>query len=760
MHFTFTPPPSVPLDKIETHLKRAYGLSGILHPIAAERDQNFRLECGEATYLLKICAADEGFALAEAQALALQHIAETGPDLPVPRIINSKSGNAVTPLSHEDEEYPVLLLDWLPGNVMGVQSPHHLPELGNVLARLGKAMRGFAHPAIVERKLIWNVMQADALLPDVKLLPQPWQGRATAILEDFAHLTRPKLRKLRAQTIHGDAHPYNVLIGAQGLSGVIDFGDMIHAPLIVDLANTIADCLHGESDITAVFSQLLSSYHVVTPLEREEVEALTAIVKARLVSTTIIAKLRGATGVGLTESIEELSSTSLAALDNIYQQEKNVATLCLDITGNASRPVLADTMQRRIAAMGPRPLLFYSKPLHMLRGQGVWLHADDGSAYLDCYNNVAHVGHAHPVVADAIARQLRILNTNTRYLTDESIQYAEALKATLDPSLDTVIFVNSGSEANDVAYRMAKVFTGNTGALCMDFAYHGVTTISDALSPSNYPAGKWNFPWVRQLEAPDVYRSSLIEGDAFAALADAPIADLQKHGPGVALTVIDSAFMTNGILVPPQGYVKGIVERTHRAGGLFVADEVQSGFGRLGSHMWGHQRHGVVPDFVTIGKPAGNGYPIGVIVTRAEILGRFVEETGPFFSTFGGGNAACVAGLAVLDVMRREDLMSNAVGTGGLFRDHLKILMQRHELIGDIRGAGLAIGVELVKDRKSREPAREETKRLLDLMRNEGVLIGSDGKRGNVLKIRPPLVFKPEHVEHAVAALDKSLSHV
>jgi 4-aminobutyrate aminotransferase-like enzyme len=409
--------------------------------------------------------------------------------------------------------------------------------------------------------------------------------------------------------------------------------------------------------------------------------------------------------------------------------------------------------------------LFYSDPLHMVKGEGVWLTASDGRRYLDCYNNVPHVGHCNPHVVEAVSRQLRVLNTNTRYLTNEAVNYAERLKATLDPSLDTVIFVNSGSEANDVAWRMAKAWTGNRGLVAMDFAYHGVTEASDAMSPSNYPAGKFVKPHVRQIEAPDDYRGPYRRGDndlagKYAALIDPEIDALRQQGLGVALGILDSAFMTNGILDAPIGYVKSLVEKLHAAGGLFVADEVQSGFGRMAPAYWGHQHHGVTPDFVTIGKPAGNGYPVGAIITRAAILDKFVGETGPFFSTFGGGNAACAAGIAVMDVIEHDGLVQRAAQVGQKFRDRLRELMQQHEIIGDVRGVGLATGVELVHDRATLEPAAAEAKQLLNLLRDNGVLIGSDGKFGNVLKLRPPLVFETEHVEIAISAFDRALSRL
>ena len=766
MTITLHRPPTIPFDVIQSHLKAHYGVEGALTLVTAERDQNIHIETLAGPLLLKISGAEEGAASVEAQALALQHIADVDVGLPVPRVVPPLSDGPISLIVHDGVKYPALLLTWLEGELL---ASAHVPyrnwrSLGGLVARLGKAMRGFVHPAVSQRSLVWDVMRADELLPHICILGEAWQDKAKPLLTGFRVALKPQLKHLRTQIIHGDIHPHNLVVVNDTVTGIIDFGDMVHGPLVLDIVATIADCLHEEQDITGVFSDLVRGYHDVTPLEDAEVELVVDLVKIRLLAGAIISRLQAGEGQEATEAIASYALPSLQTLENVMTHEEALRTVCRSAAG---LPVAIndDVLARRTAAMGPKPLLFYSKPLHMLRGQGVWLHADDGRRYLDCYNNVAHVGHAHPRVADAVARQLRILNTNTRYLTDQSIAYAEALKATLHPSLDTVIFVNSGSEANDVAWRMANVFTGNTGALCTDFAYHGVTMAADALSPSNYPLGKWRFPHVRQLEAPDLYRGPVTgeqenPGAACAALADGPIAELRAAGHGVSIAIMDSAFMTNGILDAPAGYVSGVMQRVHAAGGLFIADEVQSGFGRMGSHMWDHQRHGVVPDFVTIGKPAGNGYPIGAIITRADILQRFVAETGPFFSTFGGGNAACAAGLAVLDVMHDEKLMAAAETTGNAFRQNLRKLMQDHEIIGDVRGSGLAVGVELVRSRQTKEPAFAETKRVLDLMREQGVLIGSDGKHGNVLKLRPPLVFNSENADQVVATLDKVLQQL
>ena len=297
----------------------------------------------------------------------------------------------------------------------------------------------------------------------------------------------------------------------------------------------------------------------------------------------------------------------------------------------------------------------------------------------------------------------------------------------------------------------------------MEFAYHGITDATDAFSPSN-AVEYWKAPHMRLLPPPDDYRGPYKRGEnqlaeRYAALADQPIASLAMSPHGLAAVMIDSAFMTNGMLDAPPGYLQAIADRVRAAGGLFIADEVQSGFGRMGTATWGHQHHGVVPDFVTIGKPAGNGHPIGVIVTRPEILEHFTKSAA-FFSTFGGNNVSCAAGIAVLDVIRDERLIENARTTGAHLRGLLANLKTKHSLIGDVRGVGLAIGVELVRDRKTLEPADRETRQLVNLVRDEGVLIGTEGIHGNILKIRPPIVLRREHAELAASAVDRALKRL
>ncbi len=509
--------------------------------------------------------------------------------------------------------------------------------------------------------------------------------------------------------------------------------------------------------------QITKGYHSITPLEEQEMDVLLSLVETRILMNPVIQALRSEGGAPQS-NYQDDCQRAFPLLDEV--EISRMAFVNILRRGAALPPISTsgpDTvdgmLERRKRVMGKKLYMFYDRPLHLVKGEGVWLKASDGKTYLDCYNNVPHVGHCHPYVIGAIDRQMRQLNTNTRYLSEQSIAYAERLTATLDKSLTAVIYVNSGSEANDIAWRMAKAWTGHSGGLAMDFAYHGVTDAVDPFSPSNDMAN-WNFPHMRVITPPDDYRGPFKRGDnniaqRYADLADAPITDLAQSPCGVAAAMVDSAFMSNGMLDVPNGYLAAVVGKIRAAGGLFIADEVQSGFGRMGTALWGHQHHGVVPDFVTIGKPAGNGHPIGVLITRPEILDHFIK-TAPFFSTFGGNNVSCAAGIAVLDIIRDENLVENCKTTGAYLKARLLELKNKFDLIGDVRGVGLALGVELVRDRRTLDPATAEAKRLVNLVREQGVLLGSEGVLGNILKIRPPAVLQPAHADIAVAALEQA----
>ena len=630
-------------------------------------------------------------------------------------------------------------------------------------------MRGFFHPAAGRRELLWDVRMAPTYLPLLETLPTEQREAAARVLQHGIDGVLPRLAALRAQAIHGDLHGHNLILDSAGdIAGIIDFGDMIHGPLICDLGAALADLMAPAGRMEVVLDNLVAGYHQVTPLEADERALLYDLVELRLVFTMLV---NGYRHVHTPEEPNYAADAGFGGWDILsalrgYTRGRFEARLDVACGLRDASPVPAAAsaealLARRKRLLGSRPYLFYDRPIHAVRGDGVWIMDDTGRRFLDCYNNVPIVGHCHPVVTEAIARQSRILNTNTRYLGQQVLDYAERLGALTGDGLTACAFVNSGSEANDIAWRMATAWTGAHGALAQEFAYHGITEAIDAISPSAIRIGTLA-PHVRTLLAPDGYRGRYRTGtpdlgQRYAEDADQAIASLAAAGLKPAAYFVDSAFMTNGILEPQPDYVAGVFRRVRAAGGLCIADEVQSGFGRMGRHFWGYQHHGVVPDIVTIGKPAGNGHPLGVVLTRPEILDHFVDRTA-FFSTFGGNNVSAAAGLAVLNVLGNEGLVANATAVGAYFRAGLESLQARHPIIGDVRSIGLAIGVELVLDRATLVPAPQETMRLVNGLRHEGVLTGSEGVHGNIIKMRPPLVFRRDHADIAVGSFERVLA--
>jgi 4-aminobutyrate aminotransferase-like enzyme len=403
-----------------------------------------------------------------------------------------------------------------------------------------------------------------------------------------------------------------------------------------------------------------------------------------------------------------------------------------------------DLIERRDRLLGRAYRLFYDRPLHLVKGEGVWLTGADGKRYLDAYNNVAHVGHCHPHVVKAICDQAQTLNTHTRYLHETVLDYAEMLIARFPDGLDIAMFSCTGTEANELALRIARAHSGGSGMIVTPHAYHGNSWAISQITTSDTPQAMREDNVVT-VPAPDTYAGSY-RGEAaaeqYAAHLHEAIETLQRRGHRPAALIVDTIFSSEGVPRVPQGYLARAADIVRAAGGLFVADEVQPGFGRTGSNFWGFLNHGVIPDIVTMGKPMGNGHPISAVVTSEAIVEKFHQQA-DYFNTFGGNPVSSAAAKAVLEVMDAENLQSNALTVGKYLRDGLMSMASLHEIIGDVRGSGLFTGVELVADRKSR-----------------GVLISATGPRGNVLKIRPPMVFNIENADYLLARLDDSIAAI
>ena len=426
---------------------------------------------------------------------------------------------------------------------------------------------------------------------------------------------------------------------------------------------------------------------------------------------------------------------------------------------HAGKPEIASARKAHIG--GNLSVSYGATPLNIVRGWKQYLYDDSGHRYIDGYNNVAHVGHSHPRVVRAVSEQLALLNTNTRYLQEQLTQYAESLTALMPDTLRVCYFTASGSEANELALRLARAHTGQRDLIVMDSAYHGHTTTLIDISPYKHdgPGGTGAPDWVHTSPIPDVYRARGIEGDAgawFAAKVGRVIETITAANRGLCGYIAETCPSVGGQIMLPDGFLADVYARVRAAGGVCIADEVQTGFGRLGTHFWAFEQHAVTPDIVVLGKPIANGYPMGAVITTREIADSFSNGM-EFFSTFGGSTAACVAGLTTLQVTIEENLQQHALAVGTRLLSGLRPLVNQMELVGDVRGSGLFLGVELVRNRDTLEPAAEEATFIVNRMRARGVLAGTDGPFHNVIKLRGPMPLAFSDADRIVETLTRSL---
>lgn len=424
----------------------------------------------------------------------------------------------------------------------------------------------------------------------------------------------------------------------------------------------------------------------------------------------------------------------------------------------------ADLLARRYATLGRHSPLFYDEPLHLVRGAGVWLFDDRGRRYLDAYNNVPHVGHAHPRVVAALSRQAATLNVHTRYLNEKVVEYAEDLLSRFDPGLERVLFTNSGSEANELALRIAMQHTSARGILVTDYSYHGNTSLLAGVT-TGLKTHEGVAEHVRAFTVPDmdaVVNADRDEGavrDEALRRVDDAIAGLLAAGHGIAAVILETIFSTEGLPRVPRGFVEGVATRVRAAGGLVIGDEVQAGLGRIGQAFWGYQQYDLVPDMVTLGKPLGNGHPLAAVVTTAALLEEFGSRN-EYFNTFAGNPVSSAVGREVLAVIDDEDLVARSARLGKAITEDLATLTAAHDRLGPMKGKGLFFGFQVFEDPARTRPDAATTRRIVEAVKDRGVLLSRIGPTGSVLKIRPPLAIHDDDVPLLTNAIRDAVSSV
>ena len=420
-----------------------------------------------------------------------------------------------------------------------------------------------------------------------------------------------------------------------------------------------------------------------------------------------------------------------------------------------------EILDLRSKHLGPSLSIAYDEPLHIVRGAGQYLFDAKGNRYLDCVNNIQHVGHCHPKVIEAAQKQYEKLNTNTRYLDETIVSYAKNITSTLPAGLEVCFFTNSGSEANDLALRMARECSKSKETILLDGAYHGNLSSLIEISPykHNGPGGNGAPDHVHVIPMPDSFRGKYRGedcGDRYIDEVITAVNNIQDNDKKVSAFISEALMGCGGQLILPEGFLQKAFELVKKDGGLCIADEIQIGFGRMGSHFWGFESESVVPDIVTMGKSMGNGHPLSAVVTTKEIADKFNNGM-EYFNSFGGNSVSCAVGQAVLDVIKDESLQDHALKVGDYLLEQLQQLKQHHDIIGDVRGRGLFIGIELNRD-EDLTPADTEAHNIINRMKEKGILLSTDGPDHNVIKIKPPIVFNIENAEELVNTLDETIT--
>jgi 4-aminobutyrate aminotransferase-like enzyme/Ser/Thr protein kinase RdoA (MazF antagonist) len=762
------PRPSFTLDEAVSIAAATFEIDAIgARSLGSERDQAFALlgAHGAPLAVMKVSNAAEDPDTLDMEALVVDHIARSDPSLPVAaprRVPGSTRGD--DPASRRARfdgpasSHWVRMYDFVQGDAR--RDPLTLPDRtvvawGEASARLARGMRAFIHPKAI-REMPWDVQHAGRIRPMLDAIGEPaWRDSVTRTLDAFERTVRPHWSQLRTQVIHSDLTLDNALVDGDGLiAAIVDFGDMSYSALVADIAATVDSLTTGRvgDELFRIARLALDGYQRITPLEPLELDVLGTVWATRAAITIAIGAWRAAEGLEDRAFAERYSPTCFATLAHLL--DVGLDDLGAALGGPRARSRAGDLIARRHVALGPAmEALSYDEPIHMASASGVWMIDVDGRRYLDMYNNVPSIGHSHPRVTEAIARQARILNTNMRYLHDAAIELAERLIATCPPSLDTVLFVNSGSEANDLAWRQATHHTGHEGGLCTWFAYHGISDAIAPMSPETLPHGH-QAEAIERWHPTDTLRGLHADPASIATAIDR----LAARGVVPAAAILDGVLQSDGVYALDPALVREWVRLVRATGGLWIADEVQGGHGRTGA-MWSFERFGIEPDLVTLGKPMGNGHPVAAVITRREIAERFGRDT-VFFSTFGGNPVSAAAALAVLDVLDDERVLDRVASAGEVLRQATRAATADDDRVGDVRGVGLANGIEIVTDRASLTPDAATAAAVRNGLRARGVLVGTTGPNRNVLKVRPPLAFTTDEVPVFVDALVATLASV
>lgn len=737
-------------------LTKEFGLSAkAIKPLDGYASINYKITTAESNYILKYYKNPEDLELIQGEVESISAVQnQVKIDLPL-----QKSELKVL----EDGSF-IRLSSFLEGKFL-FEVPHTsklLLDLGQKMAALNIAQYSLSNSAIKARKSKWDLQHTLLNEPKLKFIKNPFDKNIVSYFIDRHQMqVSPIQDSLRSQVIHGDLNENNILVDENLLTGLIDFGDICHSPLIneVAIALTYVILLNPNNWLESA-SSVLTGYVGKNALERQEIELLHQLIASRL-CISVLNSAEAKAENGATEYILQNEKPAWKTLRFwIRTNPILVKNTFLKVCGFHIDPPNSGTQltKRRKVASGSLSLS-YTEPIHMASAAFQYMFDTSGNTYLDAYNNIPHVGHCHPEITKLISEKARTLNTNTRYLYNEYTSYSEKLLAMFPEQLNKLLLVNSGSAASDLAIRMAKTISERSFIAVLEHGYHGNTMLGIDASSYKFDGkgGKGKPENVIKLPLPKEFRGAHSTGKAYALEA---ISILEKHialGEKPAAVLAEPISGCGGQVPLAKDYLVELKPFLEKHGILLIIDEVQTGFGRLGSHFWGFELHGIIPDLVILGKPMGNGHPIGGVITRADLSAHF--DTGmEFFSSFGGNPISCAIGEKVLDIIEQDNLQENALAVGNYWREELRALQLDYSVMADVRGYGIFIGVEFLN--ADLTPATELAQNIKNKMKERFILTSTDGPFDNVLKIKAPLCFSKENVDEFMSTLICALGEI
>ncbi len=715
---------------------------------------NYKVDDETNKYILKVYPdKKEEIDFVEAENEVLLHLHKKN-NRNFPKPIANSENDLLTSFHENGTRKRARLLTFVEGNHLG-DMPHTIKlfkSFGRFLSELDEQLQHCRNYVIEARRLKWDLQYFLLNEEYVDCVTDPSDRKIAAyFFQQYKLKVLPQVPGLRKQTIHGDANEWNTLVQKDEISGLIDFGDLCYSQLINELAIALAYALMEKDNPLEWATPILSEYHKRYPLEEKEIDVLYWLIAARLctsVCNSAYEKVQRPenTYIQISEKPAWTLLRKWVTIHPYFARNQFRKAAGFEIPKEKTVEAVLD---ERFSSLSPIFSLSYKKPIYMESAAFQYMFDRYGNTYLDAYNNIPHVGHSHPHVVEAGQKQMAKLNTNTRYLYDQINEYTANLLKLFPDKLNKVFLVNSGSAASDLAIRMARNFTGRKRIAALEHGYHGNT--SSVIEISHYKfagkGGKGASEHVLTLPIPDTYRGKSGTQNTGISYARQAIQRIQQND--IAAFIAEPIVGCGGQVPLDPEYLSQVYDAAREQGALCISDEVQTGFGRMGDVFWGYEMYAVVPDMVILGKPMGNGHPIGAVVTTDEIADAFNNGM-EFFSSFGGNPVSCAIGQAVLDVIEKEKLQQNAKEVGDYYIRELKKLQQRHACIGDVRGSGLFIGFEFIKDEITLAPDTELAQKIKNELRNRHILVSTDGPFNNVIKSKPPLCFTKANVDEVI----------